>query len=287
VTASANQRLDWKKKFALALAPLLAALLIRSLGATLRYRVIVEPGGFEQTIDSAPGIYCFWHRCLLPAAHMFRGWNIGILISRSFDGELVARTVERMGFRALRGSSSRGGGAALLAAREAFAAGANIAFTADGPRGPRYHAKPGAVRLAQIAGVDHVGAFYLHAENAWQLKSWDGFLIPKPFSSVVVSFARVVPIELNVASKEATQQTASCVDSTRQSVSGVASTHQTASGVASEIGPGFSSDNQADKRAGALAPEGAAKSDDALEYARAQVEAAIERARHAAERGAW
>ncbi len=181
------------------------ALLLRVLGGTLRYRVIVEPGGFEQKRDSTPGIYCFWHRSLLPAAHHFRNWNIAILISRSFDGELIARTVERMGFRAVRGSSSRGGGAALLAARDAYHAGANVAFTADGPRGPVYVAKPGAVRLAQMVGADHVGAFYVHPVRAWHLRSWDSFLIPKPFSPVIVSFARTVPITQD-ASEQATEQ---------------------------------------------------------------------------------
>jgi len=225
-SAPANQRRKLSQRLTLAIVPPLTAILIRLLGATLRYRVIVEPGGFEQKKDSPPGIYCFWHRCLIPAAHMFRGWNIGILISRSFDGELIARTVERLGFRALRGSSSRGGSAALLAAREAFASGANIAFTADGPRGPRYHAKPGAVRLAQMVGANHVGAFYVHPVKAWRLNSWDEFLIPKPFSPVVVSFARVVSI----------------------------------------------------------APQA---SESATEAARLQVQAAIERARAAAERGAW
>jgi len=184
--------------------PPLVALLLRVLGSTLRYRVIVEPGGFEQKRDSKPGIYCFWHRSLLPAAHQFRNWNIAILISRSFDGELIARTVERLGFTAVRGSSSRGGSAALLAARDAYARGANIAFTADGPRGPRYVAKPGAVRLAQLVGADHVGAFYLHPERAWTLKSWDQFLVPKPFSPVVVSFARVISISGD-ASEETTE----------------------------------------------------------------------------------
>ncbi len=174
--------------------PPLVALLLRLLGLTLRYRVIVEPGGFEQKQDSPPGIYCFWHRALLPAAHQFRNWKIAILISRSFDGELIARTVERLGFTAVRGSSSRGGTAALLAARDSYTNGANVAFTADGPRGPRYVAKPGAVRLAQMVGADHVGAFYLHPVKHWELKSWDAFMVPKPFSEVVVSFARVVHI---------------------------------------------------------------------------------------------
>jgi lysophospholipid acyltransferase (LPLAT)-like uncharacterized protein len=189
------QKLSWSRRVAIALVPRVVAPLLRLLGWTLRYRVIVEPGGFEQTKSSPPGIYCFWHRCLLPAAHQFRNWKIAILISRSFDGELIARTVERLGFLAVRGSSSRGGSAALLAAREAYANGANVAFTADGPRGPVYRAKPGAVRLAQMTGAKYVGAFYLHPEGAWELKSWDKFLVPKPFSPVVVSFARVVEVD--------------------------------------------------------------------------------------------
>jgi lysophospholipid acyltransferase (LPLAT)-like uncharacterized protein len=192
---------------------------------TLRYRVIIEPGGFEQTKESAPGIYCFWHRCIVPAAHQFRNWKIAILISRSFDGDLIAGTVERLGFIAVRGSSSRGGSAGLLAARDAYVHGANVAFTADGPRGPVYKAKPGAVRLAQMTGAKYVGAFYLHPERAWALKSWDRFLLPKPFSPVVVSFARTVPVD------------------------------------------------------------GSSNKD--TEVARLAVEAAVERARHAAERGHW
>ncbi len=175
--------------------PPVAALVVRLLGLTLRYREVIEPGGFAQRKNSAPGIYCFWHRCLIPAAHQFRSWKIAILISRSTDGELIARTVERLGFLAVRGSSSRDGAAGLVAARAAFERGYNAAFTADGPRGPVYVAKPGAVRLATLTGADHVGAFYVHPHSAWVLNSWDRFLIPKPFSRVTISFARVVPID--------------------------------------------------------------------------------------------
>lgn len=189
-----RERLNWKQRFAVAVAPRIIVPLLRGLGATLRYRVIVEPGGFEQKKDTPPGIYCFWHRGLLPAAHHFRNWKIAILISRSFDGQLIAQTVERLGFVAVRGSSSRGGATALLAAREAYERGYNVAFTADGPRGPRYIAKPGAVRLAQMVGAKSVGAFYMHAESAWVLNTWDRFMVPKPFSTVVVSFARVVRV---------------------------------------------------------------------------------------------
>jgi lysophospholipid acyltransferase (LPLAT)-like uncharacterized protein len=193
------------RRVVLAVVPAVMALLLRALGATMRYETIVEPGGFEQRKDSAPGIYCFWHRSLLGAAHYYRNWRIAILISRSYDGELIARTVEKLGFTAVRGSSSRGGSAALLAARDEFRKGSNVAFTADGPRGPVYKAKPGAVRLAQMTGAGYVGAFYVHPVSAWKLKSWDEFLIPKPFSRAVVSFARVVPIpaELDEAELEA------------------------------------------------------------------------------------
>jgi lysophospholipid acyltransferase (LPLAT)-like uncharacterized protein len=180
-------RVTGMRRVGLALVPSVMAVLLRVLGATLRYETIVEPGGFEQRKDSAPGIYCFWHRSLLGAAHYFRNWRIAILISRSYDGELIARTVEKLGFTAVRGSSSRGGSGALLAAQK------------------QYKAKAGAVRLAEMTSAGWVGAFYVHPVSAWKLKSWDEFLIPKPLSRAVVSFARVVtvPGELNERQLEA------------------------------------------------------------------------------------
>ncbi len=100
------------QRLTLAIVPRLAALLIRLLGATLRYEDRFEPATTPRIPgDQIPGptIYAFWHRSLLVCAHRFRHRTIAILISRSFDGELIARTVERLGFRAIRGSSSRGG----------------------------------------------------------------------------------------------------------------------------------------------------------------------------------
>jgi lysophospholipid acyltransferase (LPLAT)-like uncharacterized protein len=141
-------------------------------------------------------IYCFWHRALLLAAWFFHRRNIAILISQSFDGELIARTVERLDFLPVRGSSSRGGAAGLRAMQSALNSGAAkyAAFTSDGPRGPAYVAKPGAVKMAQWTGA-RVGTFYLLAERAWTLRSWDRFMIPKPFSRVVVSWARPVDVQ--------------------------------------------------------------------------------------------
>src|SRR5271170_323958 len=109
---------------------------IRCLGVTLRYRDVCEPGATPGYDIPPPAVYAFWHRCLLAGAWRFRNYNLNILISRSFDGELIARTVERLGFVAIRGSSSRDGAPGLRNMQRAYLAGHYCAFTADGPRGP-------------------------------------------------------------------------------------------------------------------------------------------------------
>ncbi len=179
------------QRLTLAIVPRLAALLIRLLGATLRYEDRFEPATTPRIPgDQMPGptIYAFWHRSLLVCAHRFRHRNIAILISRSFDGELIARTVERLGFRAIRGSSSRGGPTALKQMAEAYRQGHICALTADGPRGPALIAQPGAAQLAQLVGAPWIGAFYAQPDRAWTLATWDLFLIPKPFSRVVLTW---------------------------------------------------------------------------------------------------
>ncbi len=185
-----------KQRLILAIVPRLASAVIRLLCCTLRFEDITAPGVTAAQSDGGPAVYAFWHRCLLVAAYRFRGWKIAILISRSFDGELIARTVERLGFTAIRGSSSRGGAVALRQMAEAYDAGLYCAITADGPRGPAQVAKPGAAQLAQLVGAAQVGAFYLLPDRAWVLKTWDGFLIPKPFSTVRVFWPGMAPAEV-------------------------------------------------------------------------------------------
>jgi lysophospholipid acyltransferase (LPLAT)-like uncharacterized protein len=184
-----------KQRIALAIIPRVASFVICCLGITLRYRDVCDPGVFPGYDSPPPAIYAFWHCCLLACAWRFRNHGIAILISRSFDGELIARTVERLGFVAIRGSSSRDGAAALRNLQRAYHNDHYCAITADGPRGPAQVAKPGVVQLAKLAGTT-VGAFYVHPERAWQLHSWDGFLIPKPFSRVTVAWTAQVPADL-------------------------------------------------------------------------------------------
>lgn len=167
----------------------MAAALIGLLGATLRYEDVTDPGTVPGDRMPGPGIFVFWHRSLLACAHRFRNRRIAILISRSFDGELVARTVERLGFLAVRGSSSRAGASGLRGMQRAYGAGCICAMTADGPLGPAMVAKPGASQMAGLVGAPEIGAFYALPLRAWRLRSWDRFLIPKPFSRVLVCWS--------------------------------------------------------------------------------------------------
>jgi lysophospholipid acyltransferase (LPLAT)-like uncharacterized protein len=183
-----------KQRITLAIVPLLASVAIRCLGVTLRYRDVCDVGAPLGYDTPPPAVYAFWHRCLLASAWRFRNHGITILISRSFDGELIARTVERLGFIAIRGSSSRDGSVGLRNLHRAYLAGHYCAITADGPRGPAMVAKPGVTQLARLACTT-VRAFYAHPDRAWQLRSWDRFLIPKPFSRVTIAWTAQVPAE--------------------------------------------------------------------------------------------
>ncbi len=186
-----------KQRLALAVLPPIGAALIRLLGSTLRYEEIGEPGAHADE-NPQTRVYCMWHRSLLSVAWHFRKRKIAILISPSFDGELIAQTIRRVGYTPVRGSSSRGGAAGLLGMQRVLDARNDdrcnyAAFTADGPRGPVYHAKPGGTKLAQQTGGG-VGVFYAAPMRAWELRSWDRFLIPKPFSKIVIGWQMPVPV---------------------------------------------------------------------------------------------
>jgi lysophospholipid acyltransferase (LPLAT)-like uncharacterized protein len=195
-----RQRLTLAQHLTLAMAPRLVWLLLMLVGRTWRFEVIAEEGVTPAFHGFVPGreIYCFWHQCVLACAFYYRATHATILISQSFDGELITRTLGCFGFRAVRGSSSRGGREGLIALRHVLNEGTPAIFTADGPRGPIYQSKPGPIRLAQITGAP-IGSFHLEPEHAWTIRSWDRFQIPKPFTRIAVSWAAwtTVPRELN------------------------------------------------------------------------------------------
>ena len=185
-----DDRFSFGQRVALWIVPRLTALLLAVIGSTLRFEVITEEGAVPETPPGS-GIFCFWHRCTLLCGWYFRKFGSSILISRSFDGELIARTLALLGYKSVRGSSSRGGASGLLALQNLVERGRLVVFTADGPRGPIYQTKIGPVKLAQMTGRE-IGSFYLLPQRAWVMRSWDRFLIPKPFSRVAVSWAREV-----------------------------------------------------------------------------------------------
>lgn len=186
-----ERRFSPGQRLALAILPRLVALLLRAIGATLKFEYVCEAGVIPPT-EASRGIYCFWHRCALPALLYFQGkLRCAILVSTSFDGELIARTIERFGFEAVRGSSSREGASGLLGLARVVDSGSIAVFTADGPRGPRYRAKIGPVKLAQMTQAE-VGSIYALPDRAWVVNSWDGFLVPKPFAKVAVSWAHKI-----------------------------------------------------------------------------------------------
>jgi len=194
-----------KQRLALAVIPPLAATLIRLLGATLRYENVTDGGTIPGDHLPGPSIYVFWHRSLLACAYHFRNRGIAILISQSFDGELIARTVDRLGFLAVRGSSSRAGASGLRNLQNAYAGGRICAITADGPRGPAMIAKPGAAQLAELVQARSIGAFYALPLRAWQLRSWDRFLIPKPFSRVLLTWPAHATADHGTITEQAVQ----------------------------------------------------------------------------------
>jgi lysophospholipid acyltransferase (LPLAT)-like uncharacterized protein len=161
-------------------------LAISLIGPTLRYSISwEEPPSSPGTTYEKPAIYSFWHRALFQSAWLWRKIGVAIMVSRSFDGEYIARAIEKLGFVAVRGSSSRGGASALLGLKSQLEKGVPVVFTIDGPRGPKNVAKPGPVLLSRASQFPMV-AFYIALSDAWVLKTWDALMIPQPFSKALV-----------------------------------------------------------------------------------------------------
>lgn len=161
--------------------------IVRLVIATLRVRITDEAGVLAP--GAAPAIWIFWHNRLFIIPWAYRralGDRLGAaLTSASKDGEIVAAFLARFRIQAVRGSSSRRGVAALIELIRLVRQSYTIGITPDGPRGPRYSLNPGVITLAEKTGAA-ICPVRVHYSSYWQLKSWDGFMIPKPFSRVEV-----------------------------------------------------------------------------------------------------
>lgn len=188
----------WKEAFELWFIPWLVYVIVRLLRATQRVKVHGAHHRQELLAKNAPYILAIWHENVLFAPILCSGWNIGILISASKDGEMITRLVKRFGHSAFRGSSTRGGRAALHALRKHLKAGGSAAITPDGPVGPRHKIKPGIISAAQFTGAP-ILPWHYESERQWVLtKTWDKHKIPKPFSTIHVHIGAPIYVDREI-----------------------------------------------------------------------------------------
>lgn len=164
-----------------------AYIFLRLLRATVRVRHI-----HAERLQSTPQhILAFWHEVILMS--LFCKWRVPttVMISRSKDGEIVAAVVERFGVEAARGSSNKGGSVALREILREAHEGRNIAFTPDGPKGPRRIVKEGVVYAAKITGLPIV-PFHFTAKAKKRLRSWDQMILPRPFTRGVFAYGQPI-----------------------------------------------------------------------------------------------
>jgi lysophospholipid acyltransferase (LPLAT)-like uncharacterized protein len=167
---------------------------MRLLAGTWRVRTEYEDRWRPLYEAKRPHVFLLWHEALLPLLWHHRRQGIAIVVSENRDGQYLADFALKLGYRAVRGSSSRGAARALLGAVRELRAGRSVAFTPDGPRGPRRALKPGVVAAAQRGGGVIV-PIHARADRAWRLDSWDRFLIPKPAARVTVVYGRPFEVE--------------------------------------------------------------------------------------------
>ena len=179
---------SFQKRILIRLADLIFFGLIKILGGSTRFEV---RGSVHLDTIRSHGklpIVCFWHDRIFLGTYFFRDQGIVVMTSQSFDGEYIARFIKRFGYGAARGSSTRGGTGAIVEMVRLMRAGHPTAFTIDGPKGPRYVAKMGAVLLAKKTGQPIV-PFTITTAKHWEAKSWDGFQVPFPFTTARVEIA--------------------------------------------------------------------------------------------------
>jgi lysophospholipid acyltransferase (LPLAT)-like uncharacterized protein len=163
--------------------------ILRLIGPTLRFEIIGVHNAVQIREQGERGIGAFWHRCIFPAAWFWRNRGIVVMNTVHFDGQWTRRVIERLGFGTVQGSSTRGGVEALAAMATRLEEGNHVAFTIDGPRGPRYLAKPGAVILARRTGAP-ISAFHIAVKRGCTFRrAWDLFRLPFPFSRAVLFVA--------------------------------------------------------------------------------------------------
>jgi lysophospholipid acyltransferase (LPLAT)-like uncharacterized protein len=188
--ARAERRVEWLSR--------LGALLVRALGRTWRIRVSHDEDVRRLRAAGTPIVFMLWHGQLLPLLYQHRHERVVVLISEHGDGELIARIATRLGYQTGRGSTSRGAARALLGLARVVGEGHDLAITPDGPRGPAKSLAPGAVIVAHRTGAPLLAAAG-SVSRAWRLKSWDQFVIPKPFARLHFAYSAPTTMAASLA----------------------------------------------------------------------------------------
>ena len=173
---------------------LLGAPLVGALASTWRFESVGEDSRRDLASTGRPFVFLLWHEVLLPLLWYHRRQEVSIVVSEAREGKYLGDFAESLGYRLLPGSSTRGGARALLGAMRALGEGGAVAFTPDGPRGPRREVKPGIVRAAQQAGAV-VLPVHATVARSWKLRSWDRMVIPKPFARIRVCYGTPFTID--------------------------------------------------------------------------------------------
>jgi lysophospholipid acyltransferase (LPLAT)-like uncharacterized protein len=196
---------DWFKTFRdnllLFFVSLIGPIFIFLLGKTLRIKWIGEENLDSIRKNQGQVIYAFWHGRMLILSYSHRWQRIHVLISQHRDGELIARIIQRLGFVSVRGSTTRGGTKAIFEMAKKGASGYDVAITPDGPKGPRFQVQIGTIYIAQRSQMPII-PITNSAKSRWTLSSWDRFLIPKPFSKVVIIIGEPIHVPLESAPPE-------------------------------------------------------------------------------------
>ncbi len=194
-----------KERITIRLADWIFYLIILLIGRTIRFEV----EGWEnfsaiENVGDIP-IYAFWHNRIFASTYFFRNRGIAVITSQSKDGEYIARFIQRLGYGAIRGSSTRGGVGALVEMIRTMRKGVPMAFTVDGPKGPRYEAKTGAVLLAKKTG-NPMMPFVVELRRFWTVRSWDKLQIPAPFTRARMMIGEPIYVDPSSTDEEVRQK---------------------------------------------------------------------------------
>jgi lysophospholipid acyltransferase (LPLAT)-like uncharacterized protein len=194
---TASRKVRWSSRF--------GAAFIQAIARTWRFRAVNEGAYRASHAGGKAIVMTLWHGEMLPLLYYHRNRQIAVMVSEHGDGEIIARILSAFGFRLVRGSTSRGAARALIAVDRELEAGFDVGITPDGPRGPLHSVAPGALVAAHRAGVQIV-PLAASASSFWQLGSWDGFMIPKPFARVTIAYGDPLTVEAP-SSREAGEKT--------------------------------------------------------------------------------